>query len=464
MAALGQQARQLEAGRPRAGDEHPLGRLGPRQRRLALAPGTRVHRAAETHSLHDDPVQTVVRADTGPDLRGPAVTGLRDEVTVGEHGPGHTDDIGMPLVDDAGCRGGRRDPAGVDDREVERLLEPAREVRPLGDGVVVRLDVAGRAPVVSDHAVQVVDGPAGLQRGRDGQPLVQVVAALEQLVHVQPYPDGEVRADLLADPAQHVEEQAHAAGVVPAVLVLAVVGGGGEEQLEQILVVGVQLDTVKAGGLDLTGGEGVLLDEQGDLVGRQHVRDLVVGVVGQQARRRVRHPALHDQLCRRVRTGGVDRLGVPRGPLPEQRQPEDAAHGRAEPGRLEAGDGHVADESVDAADPGGTALGALTPVGDVGLRLPFATEEVTGQAAVRRQHDPIAQLHGADANRLEQEAALDLVRHVVSPSSSLRAGRRGRRIPWPGRASLRLRHRPSRWRRPWRCPRRTVPRPECRRP
>ena len=67
----------------------------------------------------------LVAADAGADVRGAAVPGLGQQVAVGDVRPGHADDVGLAGREDALGDVGVGDPAGVDDRQAERLLELA---------------------------------------------------------------------------------------------------------------------------------------------------------------------------------------------------------------------------------------------------------------------------------------------------------------------------------------------------
>ena len=131
VAALGRDARRLQAGRPGAHDDDPSGA----DRSLGTAScgivssrpvaGLWMHSAVEPDV---DPVDAVRRPDARPDPVRLARLELADDVRVGHVRPHHPDHVDEPLGD--GVAGGRdvRDPGRVEDRQVDPLAEPAGEL------------------------------------------------------------------------------------------------------------------------------------------------------------------------------------------------------------------------------------------------------------------------------------------------------------------------------------------------
>ncbi|MCC6171465.1 MAG: hypothetical protein IT481_05490 [Gammaproteobacteria bacterium] len=116
-----------------------------------------------------------------------------------------------------------------DQRHARAWYRAARERRPLRRPVVVRLDVRRRAPVVADDAAEPVERAGGFEAARDRDAFLEVVAALEQLVHVEAQADEEAGPRLAAHGRDHVLQEFETPLAVAAPGVVAVVGRGREE-------------------------------------------------------------------------------------------------------------------------------------------------------------------------------------------------------------------------------------------
>ena len=376
MAALGRQRGGLEPGGAAADDEHAA-RRGSALDLDQLMAGGRVDGAAEAHAVDEPAVQALVGADAGPQRIQCPVARLVRQVGVGDRRPCHADHVGVPVGKDSLADRGMRDAPRVDDRHVDRGADLARHRRPRARLVLHRLQVARRAPVVADVDVQVVGQPARRQRARHREPLREVVAALHQLVHAQPDTDGHVPPDGGTDRAQDLHQEPHPVLERPAVLVVALVRERREEELEQVVVVGVDLEAVDLGLQRLPRRPAVLLDELGDLRPRQRVRHVLVDEPAGRLRRAMRQPALDDHLHRPARARLVQRVHVALVPLDEQRVAIRAAHHGADPRRLVARDHRRAQERRTAADPRRAAAGAAHVVGDEALGVLLAAEDAT---------------------------------------------------------------------------------------
>ncbi len=114
----------------------------------------------------------------------------------------------------------------------------------------------------------VDDGGAG-RLDRLGEPdhLVQGGAAGDEVEHGEPVDQDEVRSDPLPDAADDLDREAHPVLVAAAPLVLAVVGGGGDELVDQVALGAHDLDAVVAGPAGEFGAAGEVVDGGLDLVG-----------------------------------------------------------------------------------------------------------------------------------------------------------------------------------------------------
>ena len=98
-------------------------------------------------------MQTVVASYARADLIELTGVRLRDNVGIREHGARHAHDVRVALLENRFRRFDVTHPPGIDERDVQRRAVAARQLGPLGEPVMMRLQVARCAPVVAHHAV-----------------------------------------------------------------------------------------------------------------------------------------------------------------------------------------------------------------------------------------------------------------------------------------------------------------------
>ena len=175
-------------------------------------------------------------ARPSPDLTtssGSAIAALREP-----------DEVGVPVGEDAFGGGDAGHPPDVDDGQIGRRSRLPGERRPLGLGVEARLDVADPAPVVADVEAEVVDRPVGRERGEQRLAVVDRLAAVDHLVEAEPQADGDRPVDVVAHRLDDLPEQPASVLEAAAVPVGAAVRPRRQEPLEDVVVVGVQLEGV----------------------------------------------------------------------------------------------------------------------------------------------------------------------------------------------------------------------------
>jgi len=207
---------------------------------------------------------TVVAADAGPDVLGPAFQGLPRPLGIGPQGPSQGDEVALALRQDALGQRRQVDRPGGDHREADLLLDG------LGRPHVVRERHAHRAYFV-DRLVVIpaghVDGghPQGLQAFAELDGLLDGVAIGLVIGAAHSHADGVVGSYLLLDLGDDFQQEAHAVLERAAVPVGALVGPGGEEVGDEVPVAGVDLDHVEVGGLGPLSGLPEVFDDLQDL-------------------------------------------------------------------------------------------------------------------------------------------------------------------------------------------------------
>jgi len=213
-----------------------------------------------------DGIEAVAGADAWADAVLLAAGHLRDQVRIGHLGAGHADQVDQSGGD--GVAGGRyvRDPRRVHDRYPDRAPHlPGEREMGRGRGAHGR-DHPGQAVVgvdVAAHDAQEVDAfgrqpPGRLDPVGHAQPVRQVVG------DGQAQPEDELRPDRLAHRADHQGREAQPILERAAPPVVAVVGGRGQETVEQVPV-RLDLDAVQAAGLAALGRLGVGGDDPADV-------------------------------------------------------------------------------------------------------------------------------------------------------------------------------------------------------
>ncbi len=257
----------------------------------------------------------------------------------------------------------------------------------------------GRDPGLVPADAGVDDGGARRLDGlREADDLGEGGAAGDEVEHGEPVDQDEVGPDPLAHPPDDLDGQAHAVLVRAAPAVLAPVGGGGDELVDQVALGAHDLhavvpgpagergaaDEVLDGALDLVAGEGVRLvraDRGLDRTGRDQL--LVVGV-----------PAEVQDLHRDPAALAVDGRGD-RAVAVGLRLGGEHGAARPRPALLVGGDAAGDDEADAAADPGRVELGH--PLEAV-LRLLESDVHRAHQDAVGQRGE--AQVEGAQQVRV----------------------------------------------------------------
>ncbi|MCY1384667.1 hypothetical protein D9M69_729540 [compost metagenome] len=86
----------------------------------------------------------------------------------------------------------------------------------------------------------------------------------------------------------------------------------------------MQFYAIKARCLHLSSGESIFLNEPADFVSVENVWDLVVGIIGQDARRAMWQATLHDDLASGAGAGCMAHIRIAFGSLAKVWQAEDA--------------------------------------------------------------------------------------------------------------------------------------------
>ena len=253
MAALGSDARHLQAGRSPTGDEHASTcrrRLEAVATPLDLAARRRVDEARDPVVARPAPPTQLVARDARPHLLRPAAARLGHEVRVGDLAAHDGHHVGVPGGEHGLRRCRRADVALRLDHGVrhdllqgggERLAEALREQRRRHQVGEVEV-AAGPARDVVHQRPLVVPGDDLLQLGDRQRPLRLGVEV-----------DGEADDELVAAVPAHTVEQrcgeAHAVLERPAPPVGATVRPRRPELIDQGVVGGEQLDAVEPGAL-----------------------------------------------------------------------------------------------------------------------------------------------------------------------------------------------------------------------
>jgi hypothetical protein len=231
--------------------------------------GARVHQAGRDLAAEGVVQAGLVAADAGVDLIGFARSGLGHEVGVGQEGARHAHHVGVAFGQHGLGHLGRVDAVGGHQRDAHLALELFRHpgkrgTRHLGGN-------GGNAGLVpADAGVQ--DGDAGFfERLRQLDHLAGGRAAFDQVEHGEAEDDDEVGAHPLAGAAHDFQREADAVFIAAAPFVVAVVGVGGDELVDQVALGAHDLHAVIAGTLGQRGRIDVVLDRLLDLGARQRM-------------------------------------------------------------------------------------------------------------------------------------------------------------------------------------------------
>ena len=146
--------------------------------------------------------------------------------------------------------------------------------------VVGRVHVErARVPALGEAHVVGVAGTRQAPRDLPGEHRID--AAADAVVAGQLEAEDEIAAAALAHARHEVFHQMHAAFEVAAIGVVAIVGPGRHELVEQMAVAAGQLDAAEAAAFEARGGIREVTKQGVDLVDRQHVRHGPADVVGE---------------------------------------------------------------------------------------------------------------------------------------------------------------------------------------
>lgn len=265
-------AETAQARRPGGADDgDALLRPGRGQHEFGLVAGARVDQAAGDLAAEGVVEAGLVAADAGVDGLGAAGRGLGDEVGVGEEGAGQRDQVGAAVGEDLLGDLGGVDAVAGDEGYGDRAHQP------LGDpGVGAARDGGGDggdAGLVPADAGVDDRGAGGFDLLGEVDDLVEGGAAGDQVEHREAVDEDEVLADGGAGAADDLQRETHAVLVGTAPAVGALVGGGGDELVDQVALGAHDLDAVVAGELGEAGGADEVLDGALDLDVGQLVRD-----------------------------------------------------------------------------------------------------------------------------------------------------------------------------------------------
>ena len=193
-------------------------------------------------------------AYTGPDLPLPTLPGLHHQLGIGDHPPNHRNQIGNPAADQMLGVVHGHDASGDDGGH----LNGSGHHLAGGDFVAEALIEGGQqsmeAPVGRQGHIQEVD--AGFHQGGDGSRLLGIHPTLDLVIGRDADAHRETGAGLLADGSQDLPQEPGAVLQAAAVVVVAPVGGRGEELADEIAVGGVEFHPVEPALLAPPGGGG----------------------------------------------------------------------------------------------------------------------------------------------------------------------------------------------------------------
>ncbi len=233
----------------------------------------------------------LIAADAGIDIGRATLASFLDELAVGKEGPRHRDHVGLTIGQHLFGHFGRIDAVGGHQRDVDLAHQVLRH--PCKGGAGNLGGDGGDAGLVPTNAGIDDGGPCRLDGAGQLDHLVQRRAAFDQIQHRQAIDDDEVRADRLAHTAHDLEREADAVLIGAAPFVVALVGAGGDELVDQIAF----------GGHDLDGVISRILGQT------RRVYEVGNGLFDLFARQRMRHERVDRGLDRR-RSDQFRRIGI----------------------------------------------------------------------------------------------------------------------------------------------------------
>ncbi len=249
---------------------------------------------------------------------------------VGEHRAAEGDEVLVAALEERFCLIRSPDDTDAGDRDRDGFLDRFGQVRPPAGlethGLDKRVEgLIGAAGDVDEVRAGLFDLLRHLDAFRQLDAAVLIAEQIVELVDRQTDRDREVLAALFFDALQDVQKEAHAVVEAAAVHVLAVIGVGGQELLDEIAVGRVEFDAVAAGFLDAFGCRDELLLETMDLGNGQGACRLPFDDRGTETRRDVagaddrRHEFHHLHDARVFEHGRVDVFAHAIGDVPEMR-------------------------------------------------------------------------------------------------------------------------------------------------
>ena len=223
----------------------------------------------------EDLIQTgLITADAGVDLIRAAALRFGEQLGIGQERARHRDHVGIAARNHIVRHLRIVNAVGGDQRNGHFAFQPARypaERRARhrrGDGRDARL-------VPADAGVDN-RGARGFYRLRQLHGFVKRPAALHQVEHRQAEDDDKVRTRTFTYRAHHLHGKAHPAGIVAAPFVVALVGAGGEELVNQVAFGAHHLNAVIARFTRQRGAAGEVVNQRQDLVVAQSMRSEAV--------------------------------------------------------------------------------------------------------------------------------------------------------------------------------------------
>ena len=224
--------RAREPRRPRAHDHHLQPLRGGLQTHFGFAACKRVDEARCDLPGEDVIEARLVAADARVDFVGAIFRCLVDELRIGQERPRHRHHVGIAARKNRFARGRVVDPVGRDERDVHRTFQPpghprkGRSRHHRANGRNARLVPADAG--VDDRSTRDFDDLGQLHDFIPG------AAAFHQVEHRQPVDDDEFRPDSFARAAHDLHREAHAMLEGAAPFVVAVVGLGRHELVDEV--------------------------------------------------------------------------------------------------------------------------------------------------------------------------------------------------------------------------------------